>query len=1176
MKRITFQILFSLFFLFAWSNFLQAQTDTTLVAKWGITPTRHASGWRLTVNAKGDTANAHGASLKGWEGIRGAFYKPLVGNTGSNGAIVITGKITFVGEGPDVWSGIRYGVYNNLAPGTIQYAGTDSAAWGTMSNGSFTGMPETSYGYTFMPQSGTSYVGNIPSGFNASQGIALNGSWISSYAGPGFGGLIQQAPARANMTAGTYSFAFSTHSITDSTKRINFYLTKDGTPTAYWYGGSYIVMDTAGMKRTDTLNGICLGVENATNMTNMIVTNVHASLGADITVPVAPFQAFYLDQWGMFGRTGGWKFKVDPDTLIGNAGIGGSKVPTGSWATIRGGFTMPVTATQSKAIIVKGDIEFVGSGPVTWSGLRYGLFNIDSASSVQYAVTDSANWGSIQNKGTDSAKFVSGKENAHGYMFAPQSGTNYVGNIPSGFNASQGAITGGSWISTYSGPGLGGLIQQAPARANFSAGKYKFAISVQPRSDGTNEVKFYIYKDATPVDYWYGGTLIDTTKLTPTFNSVCFGLNNNYDQSTSPISAINLSNVQVDLGDPIVIPTAPFQAFYLDQWGMFGRTGGWKFKVDPDSIIGNAGIGGSKVPTGSWATIRGGFTMPVTATSSKAIIVKGDIKFVGSGPVTWSGLRYGLFNIDSASSVQYAVTDSANWGSIQNKGTDSAKFVAGKENAHGYMFTPQSGTVYVGNIPSGFNATQGAITGGSWISTYGGPGLGGVIQQAPARANFSAGSYKFAFSVQPQSDGTNEVRFYMVKDSSVVTYWYGGVLKDTTKMTPTFNSVCFGLDPNYDQSTSPISAMILNNVQVDLGNPITVPAAPWQNYYVGDWGFYQDKMGGWTFNPDIIGNAGISGTKPLKGMAEVRGGFSGAVAPRNGKDSSLVIKGDLEFVGGGFQKAGSLRFGLFNNPTPGSVKIISDTVGGVVFDSTHWVGSGANESGYLIVPTSGANTPVKWGATSGTFGGIINADWANYSNGYFLTNDIQTPAGAIGTSGKYSFAISVAPTTNGGQQISYQLIKSDKSYTIQGSIIDNHSPLPATGFNGIAFALDTGNTTTGLILTNVQVTMGKPLVITGINDKPNSLLPTVYSLSQNYPNPFNPTTTIKFALPKSGNVTLAIYDVLGREVKRLINGEMVAGYHEVVLNANNLASGVYFYRLEAGSYVNVKKLMLLK
>jgi hypothetical protein len=1175
MKRITFPILFSLFFFFAWVNLLEAQTDSTLVSKWGITPTRHGSGWHLTVSAKGDTANHHGAGLKsGWEGIRGAFSKPIVGNTGANGAIVVTGKITFVGQGPDQWSGIRYGVYNSLAPGTLNFAGTDSAAWGTMSGGAFTGMPETSYGYTFMPQSGSTYAGNIPNGFSGSQGIALNGSWISSYAGPGFGGLIQQAPARATLSAGTYNFAFSFHPITDSTKRVNFYLIKEGTPTPYWYGGSYVVMDTADMKRTDTLNAVCFGVESSTAMTNMILSNVHVSLGADITIPAAPFQAFYLDQWGMFGRTGGWKFKVDPDTLIGNAGIGGSKVPSGSWATIRGGFTMPVTATQAKAIIVKGDIEFIGSGPVTWSGLRYGLFNIDSASTVQYAVTDSANWGSIQNKGTDSAKFVAGKENAHGYMFTPQSGTNYVGNIPSGFNASQGAITGGGWISTFSGPGLGGLIQQAPARANFTAGSYKFAISVQPLSDGTNEVRFYMYKDASPVSYFYGGTVIDTTKMTPTFNSICFGLNPNYDQTTSPISAVNLKNVQVDLGSPITIPAPPFQAFYLDQWGLFGRTGGWKFKVDPDSIIGNAGIGGSKVPSGNWATIRGGFTVPVTATQSKAIIVKGDVKFEGSGPVTWSGLRYGLFNIDSASTVQYARTDSANWGNIPNSGADSAKFVAGKENAHGYMFTPQSGTNYAGNIPNGFSASQGVINGGSWISTYSGPGFGGVIQQAPARANFSAGSYKFAISVQPQVDGTNEIRFYMIKDSSVITYWYGGVVKDTNKIT-TFNSICFGLNTNYDQSTSPISGMVLNNVQVDLGNPINVPSAPWQNYYVSDWGFYQDKMGGWTFNSDIIGNAGISGAKPLKGLAEIRGGFSGAVSPRNGKDSCLVIKGDLTLTDGGFQKAGSFRFGLFNNPTPGSVKVKIDTVAGVVIDSTRWTGSGVNESGYLIIPTSGTNAPEKWGATTGTFGGITNGEWNNTGFGYMLSNAVQTPANAVGSAGTYNFTISVAPSGTGTQTISYKFAKTDKSYTIQGTATDNHNPLPATGFNGIVFALDTGNTTTALKLENVQVTMGKPLVIDGVNSD-GSLLPIVYSLSQNYPNPFNPTTTINFSLPKGSKVTLNVYDILGRVVRTLINGEYPAGYHKVEFNGGSMASGVYFYRIEAGGYVNVKKLMLLK
>jgi hypothetical protein len=113
-------------------------------------------------------------------------------------------------------------------------------------------------------------------------------------------------------------------------------------------------------------------------------------------------------------------------------------------------------------------------------------------------------------------------------------------------------------------------------------------------------------------------------------------------------------------------------------------------------------------------------------------------------------------------------------------------------------------------------------------------------------------------------------------------------------------------------------------------------------------------------------------------------------------------------------------------------------------------------------------------------------------------------------------------------------------------------------------------------LTNVQVTMGKPLV-TGIgNNNNNTLLPSVYSLSQNYPNPFNPSTTINFALPKSGNVTLTVYDILGREVKMLVNDNLQAGYHKVVFNASSLASGIYFYRIQAGSFMDVKKLMLLK
>ncbi len=85
-----------------------------------------------------------------------------------------------------------------------------------------------------------------------------------------------------------------------------------------------------------------------------------------------------------------------------------------------------------------------------------------------------------------------------------------------------------------------------------------------------------------------------------------------------------------------------------------------------------------------------------------------------------------------------------------------------------------------------------------------------------------------------------------------------------------------------------------------------------------------------------------------------------------------------------------------------------------------------------------------------------------------------------------------------------------------------------------------------------------------------------YGLSQNYPNPFNPTTTIKYSLPKSSNVRLVAYNILGKEVATLVNGNESYGYHSVNFNASNLASGVYFYRLQAGNFNSIKKLMLLK
>jgi parallel beta-helix repeat protein len=90
------------------------------------------------------------------------------------------------------------------------------------------------------------------------------------------------------------------------------------------------------------------------------------------------------------------------------------------------------------------------------------------------------------------------------------------------------------------------------------------------------------------------------------------------------------------------------------------------------------------------------------------------------------------------------------------------------------------------------------------------------------------------------------------------------------------------------------------------------------------------------------------------------------------------------------------------------------------------------------------------------------------------------------------------------------------------------------------------------------------------------VMPAKYLLHQNYPNPFNPSTTIKYELPQSAMVKLSVYDMLGREVYVLVNERREAGVHEVKFDGSSLASGVYFYRLQAGDFTQTKRLLLLR
>ena len=101
-------------------------------------------------------------------------------------------------------------------------------------------------------------------------------------------------------------------------------------------------------------------------------------------------------------------------------------------------------------------------------------------------------------------------------------------------------------------------------------------------------------------------------------------------------------------------------------------------------------------------------------------------------------------------------------------------------------------------------------------------------------------------------------------------------------------------------------------------------------------------------------------------------------------------------------------------------------------------------------------------------------------------------------------------------------------------------------------------------------------VITGINKSREDLLSRSYSLNQNYPNPFNPSTTFSFNLPSRSFVLLKVFDLIGKEVATIVSEEMQAGNYSRQWNASDLPSGVYFYRLQAGSFEETKKLILLK
>jgi len=190
---------------------------------------------------------------------------------------------------------------------------------------------------------------------------------------------------------------------------------------------------------------------------------------------------------------------------------------------------------------------------------------------------------------------------------------------------------------------------------------------------------------------------------------------------------------------------------------------------------------------------------------------------------------------------------------------------------------------------------------------------------------------------------------------------------------------------------------------------------------------------------------------------------------------------------------------------------------------------------------------------------------------------------------KYTFSISSSASLDSGFILYNTLLRGYLGYTVGGKNsylswggteeyqgISYKYQVDLTYINGSRYYTYTSDKLGPLEIISPKGTEKLYDINVGVpSDKTDGIIKE-YSLLQNYPNPFNPTTTIEYSIPSLSLVTLKVYDILGREVAALVNDEKPAGRYQVTFNGSGLASGVYFYRIEAGGFSVSKKLLLLK
>ena len=339
-------------------------------------------------------------------------------------------------------------------------------------------------------------------------------------------------------------------------------------------------------------------------------------------------------------------------------------------------------------------------------------------------------------------------------------------------------------------------------------------------------------------------------------------------------------------------------------------------------------------------------------------------------------------------------------------------------------------------------------------------------------------------------------------------------------------------------------------------------------------------------------NTGITlNISSIKFINALTGWFATRITGRIYKSTNGGLNWSQQFQTSATIQAISFTDSLYGWAASFNGKVFRTTNGGISWDSTT-VNSGLNDVVFLNRNTGWAcgiardifkttNSGLNWIQQLGGQGGEIeslsfidlNTGWAinlelydiyKTINGGDTWNLIYTLPGCVNAhdiffthqnsgwaSGDCGMLFS---TTNGGLNWFQQLIGTS-TFRQQLFFVND-----TTGWSvGGGVIIKTTNGGAVVLLTNQ-----------------NSLLPDSYKLEQNYPNPFNPISRIKYDIPKQSQVTIKIFDIIGSEVTTLINEFKEPGFHEISFDGSNYSSGVYFYRIEAGSFTEVKKMVLLK